>query len=98
MAQLLSQYGTIIYLVAIFALLYFLMIRPQQQRTKKHQEMIRGIRVNSKVVTAGGILGTVVKVKEDTFILRVSDNARLEILKSSIGQVRESPEEEEEKE
>jgi len=96
--QIFSQYGSLIWLVAIFAFLYFLMIRPQQQRTKKHQEMIRGMKVNDKVVTAGGILGTVVKVKEDTFVLRASDNTRLEILKSSIGQVRESSEEEEEKE
>ncbi|MFZ5643144.1 MAG: preprotein translocase subunit YajC [Bacillota bacterium] len=91
-----EQYGTIIYIVALFALLYFLMIRPQQQRQKKHQEMIRGLKVNDKVVTAGGILGTVVKVKEDTLVLRVADGVRIEVLKSAIGQVRESAEDEEE--
>lgn len=94
-----SQYGTILYIVALFALLYFLMIRPQQQKQKKHQEMVRGLKVNDKVVTAGGILGTIVKVKEDTLVLRVADNVRVEILKSAVGQMRESaPEEEEKKE
>lgn len=93
-----EQYGTIIYIVLLFGLLYFLMIRPQQQRQKKHQEMIRGLKVNDKVVTAGGILGTVVKVKEDTLVLRVADNVRIEVLKTAIGQVRESAGEEEEKE
>jgi len=93
-----EQYGTIIYIVLLFGLLYFLMIRPQQQRQKKHQEMLRGIKVNDRVVTAGGILGTVVKVKEDTFTLRVADSVRLEVLKTAIGQVRESAPEEEEKE
>jgi len=92
-----EQYGTIIYIVALFGLLYFLMIRPQQQRQKKHQELIRGLKVNDKVVTAGGIYGTVVKTKEDTLILRVADNVRIEVLKTAIGQVRESAEEEEEK-
>jgi preprotein translocase subunit YajC len=93
-----EQYGTIIYIVLLFGLLYFLMIRPQQQRQKKHQEMIRNIKVNDSVVTAGGILGTVVKVKEDTFMLRVADGVRVEVLKTAIGQVRESAPDEEEKE
>lgn len=92
-----EQYGTILYIIALFGLLYFLMIRPQQQRQKKHNEMIRGLKVNDKVVTAGGILGTVVKVKEDTFVLRIADNVRVEVLKNSIGQVRESADDEEEK-
>lgn len=82
--------GTIIYIVALFALLYFLMIRPQQQRQKKHQEMIRNLKVNDHVTTAGGIYGTVVKIKEDTIILRVADNVRIELLKTAIGQVREA--------
>ncbi|KJR99355.1 MAG: preprotein translocase subunit YajC [Peptococcaceae bacterium BRH_c4a] len=92
-----EQYGTILYIVALFGLLYFLMIRPQQQRQKKHQDLIKGLKVNDKVVTAGGIYGTVVKTKEDTLILRVADNVRVEILKTAIGQVRESSGEEEEK-
>lgn len=92
-----EQYGTILYIVALFGLLYFLMIRPQQQRQKKHQDLIKGLKVNDKVVTAGGIYGTVVKTKEDTLILRVADNVRIEVLKTAIGQVRESSDEEEEK-
>ncbi|MHB8917245.1 MAG: preprotein translocase subunit YajC [Desulfocucumaceae bacterium] len=93
-----EQYGTIIYIVLLFGLLYFLMIRPQQQRQKKHQDMLRNIKVNDKVVTAGGVYGTVVKVKEDSFIVRIADNVRVEVLKSAIGQVRESAPDDEEKE
>ncbi|MFZ5596690.1 MAG: preprotein translocase subunit YajC [Bacillota bacterium] len=93
-----QQYGTLIYIVALFALLYFLMIRPQQQRQKKHQEMIGGLKTNDKIVTAGGILGTVVKVKEDTLVLRVADGVRVEILKTAVGQVRESSGDDEESE
>lgn len=85
-----SQIGTLIYIVALFALLYFLMIRPQQQRQKKHQQMIRELKVNDQVTTAGGIYGTVVKIKEDTVVLRVADNVRIEFLKTAIGQVREA--------
>ncbi|MCL6479404.1 MAG: preprotein translocase subunit YajC [Peptococcaceae bacterium] len=93
-----QQYVSIIWIIVLFGLLYFLMIRPQQQRQKKHQEMIRGLKVNDKVITAGGILGTVVKTKEDTLILRVADGVRIEVLKTAIGQVRESAPEEEEEE
>ncbi|SFR15103.1 preprotein translocase subunit YajC [Desulfoscipio geothermicus] len=77
----------ILYIVGLFALLWFLMIRPQQQRQKKHAEMVRNLNVNDRVVTVGGIYGTIVKVKDDTFILRVADNVRIEILKNAVSQV-----------
>jgi preprotein translocase subunit YajC len=77
--------------VALFALLYFLMIRPQQQRQKKHQQMISSLKVNDQVTTAGGMLGTVVKIKEDTMVLRVADNVRIEFLKSAVTQVMSAP-------
>jgi len=82
-----AQVGTLLYIVVLFAILYFIMIRPQQQRQKKHQEMVRKIAVNDSVITAGGIFGTVVKVKEDSLIVRVADNVRIEILKSAISQI-----------
>ena len=81
------QIVSLLYIVALFAILYFLMIRPQQQRQKKHQEMMKGLKVDDSVITVGGLLGTIVKVKENTFVLRVADNIRLEFLKSSISQV-----------
>ncbi|MCL6447319.1 MAG: preprotein translocase subunit YajC [Armatimonadetes bacterium] len=81
--------ATLLYVVVLFALLYFLLIRPQQVRQKKHQQMIRSLKVNDQIVTIGGIYGTIVKVKEDTFVVRVADNVRIEILKSAVGQVRQ---------
>jgi len=90
-----QQTITIFYLVVIFAVMYFLMIRPQQQRQKKLQQLINDLKVNDLITTAGGIYGTIVKVKEDTFIIRVADNVRFEILKSSVIQKRTQKEEEE---
>jgi len=87
---------TLLYVVVLFALLYFLLIRPQQTRQKKHQQMIRSLKVNDQIVTIGGIYGTIVKVKEDTFMVRIADNVRIEILKSAVGQVRQQAEEEKE--
>ena len=78
---------TILYIVALFALLYFLFIRPQQKRQKEHQKMISELKVNDEVITAGGILGTIVKIKEDTVVLRLIDNVKIELLKTAVTQV-----------
>ena len=77
----------LIFLIGMFAILYFLLIRPQHQRQKKHQEMVKGLQVDDKVITIGGIYGTIVKIKEDSIILRVADNARIELLKNAVSQV-----------
>ena len=77
----------VLYIVGLFALLWFLMIRPQQQRQKKHAAMVNALSVNSKVVTIGGIYGTIVKVKEDALVIKIADNVRVTILKNAISQV-----------
>lgn len=85
----------IVYIVGLFALLWFLLIRPQQKRQKQHQAMVGNLKVNDVVTTIGGIYGTVVKIKEDSLILRVAENVRIELLKSAISQVRSSSVDEE---
>ncbi|MGO0122714.1 preprotein translocase subunit YajC [Desulfothermobacter acidiphilus] len=82
-----QQLISILWLVAIVALFYFLLIRPQQVRQRKHQEMIKALKVEDRVVTVGGIIGTIAKIKEDTVVLKVADNVRIEVLKQAIGQV-----------
>ncbi|MEW6541762.1 MAG: preprotein translocase subunit YajC [Bacillota bacterium] len=79
---------SVIYIIGLFALLYFLLIRPQQVRQKKHLEMIKNLQVNDPVITVGGVYGVVVKLKEDTVILKVAENVKLEFLKTAIAQVR----------
>lgn len=77
----------ILYVVGLFALLYFLLIRPQQQRQKKHVEMVKGLQLQDAVVTAGGIYGTIVRLDEDTVQLKVADNVNLKVMRNSIAQV-----------
>jgi len=81
------QLMSLLYIVALFAILYFLMIRPQQQRQKKHQEMLKSLKVDDRVITVGGIYGAIVKIKDNSIILRVADNVRIEFLKSAVSQV-----------
>lgn len=90
------QIVSIAYIVGLFALLYFLFIRPQQKRQKQHQQMINNLQVNDEITTVGGILGTIVKIKEESVILRIADGVRVEFLKNAVGQVRKKANEEKE--
>jgi len=71
-------------LILIFIVFYFLLIRPQKQKEKEHQKMIQGLEKNDEIVTAGGIHGTIVNVKEKTLILRIDENVKIEIDKSAV--------------
>lgn len=82
-----SQMISLLYIVGLFAILYFLMIRPQQQRQKKHQEMIKNLKPDDRVITIGGIYGTIVKLKESSLVLKVADNVRIEVLQSAVSRV-----------
>ena len=74
--------------LVFFALLYFLMIAPNQKKQKKWQEMLTALKSGDKVTTTGGIRGVVVTVKDDAVLLKVPpDNLRLEVVKSSIATV-----------
>lgn len=77
--------GTVIYFVFIFAVFYFILIRPQQKRQKEHKDLVTSLKVNDEVITAGGIFGTITRVKDNSVWLRVADKIEIEVLKSSIG-------------
>ncbi len=71
--------------VVLIAVFYFILILPQQRRQKKWQQMLGQIKSGDKVVTSGGIRGTIFVVKDDTVQLRVPpDNLRLEVTRASI--------------
>ena len=72
-------------LIFIFAIFYFLLIMPQQRRQKKWQAMLQELKTGDKVVTSGGIRGTIVALKDDYLHLRVPpDNLRLEVSRGSV--------------
>ncbi len=79
-----GTWGMIIFLVAIFALMYFLMIRPRQKQQKEHEEMEKELRVGDKVIIAGGIYGQIESLGEDTVILKIESGATMRVARSSI--------------
>ncbi|HEV2651108.1 MAG TPA: preprotein translocase subunit YajC [Rhizomicrobium sp.] len=78
-------------LIFIFAIMYFLMIRPQQQRMKELRNMVENVRRGDTVITAGGIVGRVTKapVKDDPEVtVEIADNVQVRVIKSTISEVR----------
>lgn len=73
-------------IVLIFVIMYFLILRPQAKRQKEHQAMLSALQKGDDVVTAGGIYGTIVgvKEKEQTLIVKIADNVKVEIARSGI--------------
>jgi len=72
-------------LVVVYIIFYFVLFRPQKKAQKEREDMINSLKKNDEIVTTGGIHGTIVNVKEKTFVLRVDDDTKLEIDKSAIG-------------
>jgi preprotein translocase subunit YajC len=80
--------GVLVPMVLIFCIMYFMMIRPQNQKQKKLTEMISNLQTGDPVVTTGGIHGVVANVKDGaTLMLKVADNVRIEVDKSAIAVV-----------
>ncbi len=71
-------------LVLIFIVFYLLLIRPQQKKQRAVQEMINSLKKGDKIITSGGMYGTVVDLKEKTVTLKIGDNVKLEFLRSAI--------------
>jgi len=74
----------IIMLVAVFAIMYFMMIRPQQKRQKEIQKMRESMRVGDKVVTAGGIHGKIKEINDKDFLIEIAENVRIRVDKASV--------------
>lgn len=81
--------GQFVPLILIFAIMYFLLIRPQQKKMKEHQAMVEAIKIKDEVVTQGGLIGKVVKVKEDNeIVVELAKDVQVRVVQSTISQVR----------
>lgn len=87
MAQSIQQF---LPLIIIFAIFYFILIRPQQQRQKKHKDMLESLKVGDKVITIGGIYGIIREIKGEVFTLEISKDVKINTTRSAIGSKREN--------
>ena len=75
-------------LVLIFAVFYFLLIRPQQKKMKEHKAMVAAISKGDKVVTAGGLLGTIAKIEDDRIAsVEIAENVKVKVVRATITEV-----------
>ncbi len=85
-------------LILMFGVFYFLLIRPQQKKEKDRKAMIQDLKKGDRVVTTGGIIGTVVGVKDEIVVLRVGDaDTKIEFLRNAVSNLVGQPGEKEEK-
>ena len=71
-------------LVALFAIFYFLIIRPQQKQAKDHKEMVANLEKGDKIVTNGGLMVEVVKVEEEYFVVKHADDSEMKLVKEFV--------------
>jgi len=79
-----SPVSMLLPIVGMLAIFYFLLIRPQQKRQKEMQKMIAALKKGDRVVTASGLYGTVVGMRDDVLVLKIAENVKVEMLKSAV--------------
>ena len=79
-----SIWPMLIFIVLLFAMMYFVMIRPQRKRQKEHQDFVEQLHRGDRIVTAGGIYGEIESVSEDSVVIRIESGGTMRIAKSSI--------------
>jgi preprotein translocase subunit YajC len=80
-------------LILIFVIMYFLLIRPQQKKVKEHQAMVGALRRGDEIVTAGGLIGKITKVKDDAEVeVELSTGVKVRVVRATIAQVRSKTE------
>ncbi len=78
------DWSILIFIALIFGVFYFLMIRPQRKRQKEHEELMTELRKGDRVITAGGIYGTVESLSDDSLVLKVESGATMRIARNSV--------------
>lgn len=84
MASLVSSLLPFLLIIVVF---YFLILRPQQKRQKERQKLLEGVKKGDKIITSGGLHGTVEGIEDNTVLVKVADNVKLKMEKASIGTI-----------
>ena len=71
-------------MLIIFAIFYFLMVRPQQRKEKERQKAIEALRAGTRVLVAGGLIGTISEVKQQTFVVEIDRGVKIEIARGAV--------------
>jgi preprotein translocase subunit YajC len=80
-------FSPILIMVVFIALMYFMMIRPQQKRQKEHTNLVSNLKTGDEILTSGGILGIITGISDHYAIVKIADNTEIKIQKSSVASV-----------
>ena len=80
-----NPYTPILFLVAIVGIFYFLMIRPQQKRAKEHKNFLDNLKKGDKIITSGGLYGTITGITDDAITLEIAEKVRVKIDRNTVG-------------
>jgi len=86
-------FASLLPLILIFVIFYFLLIRPQQKRAKEHRQMLESIKRGDKVITSGGVYGLVESVSDKTVVLKIADNVKVKFGKGYVAAIRSTADE-----
>jgi len=82
-----SQIWSFLPIILIFVIFYFLLIRPQQKRTKEHRALLSNVKVGDQILTNGGIYGKITGIKDDILTVEISDKVRVKVSRGHVGGV-----------
>jgi len=88
-----SMFGSLLPLILIFVIFYFLLIRPQTKKQKEHQRMLSQIKKGDKVITSGGIHGIISAVKDNIVSIKIAENVKIDVSKGNISIVQKEAQE-----
>jgi preprotein translocase subunit YajC len=80
-------FSSLIPIILMFVIFYFLLIRPQQKKTKEHREMITQLKKGDRIITSGGLHGRITAVNDATMTVEIADKVRVKIARGNVGQV-----------
>ncbi len=82
-----GMFGSFFPLILIFVIFYFLLIRPQQKKMREHQKMLTALKKGDRILTGGGIYGTIVNIKGNTLEVKISENVKIELARSAVSEL-----------
>lgn len=85
-----SGFSSLIPLILMFVIFYFLLIRPQQKKTKDHREMLSRLKKGDRIITSGGLHGRITAVSEATLTVEIADKVRVKIARGNVSQIYQS--------
>ena len=87
-----SSFQMLVPMAIVFAIFYFMMIRPQRRRDKERKAMIANVKKGDRVLLTSGILGQITNIKDQALVVRIAENTKIEVVKAAISQVLENGE------